>query len=618
MATSELEDVGWRFPRQLINDVSRLVKLLSTALKREVRSNEIVQLVACAFIGSVVGISVTIIRTLVQLLQKVAFSISGGGQLSTGLGIDHMRIIFIPAIGGLILGGLALAARRSGAGDIVDPIEANALHGGRMSFADSVRLTVSTMISNAAGASLGMEAGYTQFGSGVFSAVGGYFSLRRSDRRIFVTAGAAAAIAAAFNAPFAGAFYGFELILGSYSPAALAPVMAAAVCGTLSERILGEAEPLVTLPIAAQLQWNSYLLFAVMGVLAAGLGVLAMTTVTATERTLKDFKVPDWMRPCAGGIVLSAIALFFPQVLGSGLSGIQYHFAVPEEFLPLLVLLAAKLLASAISVGSGFRGGLFSSSLFLGCVFGGVFARASGYFDPSLGAQYPAFLLVGMGATAAAIVGAPFTMIFLVLETTQDFPMTIGVIVSVIASATIVRLTFGYSFSTWRFHVRGLTLRGAYDVGWLADLSVARLMRSDPKVAPTNMSLRSLRAKYPPGSAKQIFATAPDGHYAGWVDLAQVHDPELDEVMDAGVVADFVQQPHIFLLPSENIRTALKRFEEGQCEALPVLSARADPRVVGYVTEAYALRRYTQELERRNSAELGQRNLFSIGQSPPG
>jgi CIC family chloride channel protein len=161
-------------------------------------------------------------------------------------------------------------------------------------------------------------------------------------------------------------------------------------------------------------------------------------------------------------------------------------------------------------------------------------------------------------------------------------------------------------------------LRGAYDVGWLADLSVARLMRSDPKVAPTGTPLRDLRSKYPVGSTKQVFAVAPDGHYAGWVDMAFVHDPQLDDALDAGVVADVVQQPNIYLLPAENIRAALTRFEEARCEALPVVSARADTRVIGYVTEAYALRRYSQELERRSGTELGHRNLFSLGQAPPG
>jgi CIC family chloride channel protein len=217
---------------------------------------------------------------------------------------------------------------------------------------------------------------------------------------------------------------------------------------------------------------------------------------------------------------------------------------------------------------------------------------------------------------AAAIVGAPFTMVFLVLEATGDFPLTIGVLVSVITAATIVRLTFGYSFSTWRFHARGLGLRGAHDIGWIADLNVARMMRADPKVVPSDMSLRALRAKYPPGSAKRVFVVAPDGHYAGWVDMAALHDPQFDDVVDEAAVADVVGPAGVYLLPSENVRTALARFEQSQSEILPVLSARADPRVIGYMTEAYALKRYAQELERRRSAELGEKDLFSLGQMP--
>ena len=111
--------------------------------------------------------------------------------------------------------------------DIVDPIEANALHGGRMSLRDSLWLTFTTVLSNGAGASLGMEAGYSQLGAGIYSWAGRWFRLRRADLRIFVTAGAGAAIAAAFNAPLAGAFYGYELILGSYTTRALAPVVVA-------------------------------------------------------------------------------------------------------------------------------------------------------------------------------------------------------------------------------------------------------------------------------------------------------------------------------------------------------------------------------------------------------
>ncbi|HEX4080593.1 MAG TPA: chloride channel protein [Rhizomicrobium sp.] len=597
--------------------VVRPLRLLYAAFQREIRSNELTQIFACAFIGSGVGIAVEGLRALVQFLHRVDFGIPPGALLSTGVDVDRIRIAIVPALGGLILGMLALMARRFGTRDIVDPIEANALYGGRMSFPDSVRLTASTVISNAAGASLGMEAGYTQFGSGLFSTIAGYFHLRRADHRVFVTAGAAAAIAAAFNAPLAGAFYGYELILGSYLPNALAPVAVAAVCGALSQRFIAGPQPLFAVSGSVALNVHSYVLFGLMGVIASGIAIIAMMGVTWTERSLKNSPIPDWLRPCVGGCLLSAIAWFYPQVLGSGHGAVEHYLHTTLPLLPLALLLVAKLLASAVSVGSGFRGGLFSSSLFLGCLYGGVFAKCAVLLDPHLSVQYLAFLLVGMGAVAAAIIGAPLTMVFLVLESTGDFPITVGVLVSVIASATIVRLTFGYSFSTWRFHVRGLGLRGAHDVGWIADLTVARLMRSDPKLVPTSMPLKALREKYPPGTAKRVFAIAPDGHYAGWVDMAAVHDPQLDEALDEGAVADLVQQRESFLLPNENVRTALARFDETQSETLPVLSARADPRVVGYITEAYALKRYAQELERRRSAELGERDLFALGQSPP-
>lgn len=603
---------------EALNSFVRRIRLLYAGFQRELRSNELTQIFACAFIGSAVGICVAALRALVQWLHRVDFAMHGAGLLSTGLSLDRARIVIVPALGGLILGLLAVGVRRFGSRDIVDPIEANALYGGRMSLPDSLRLTGFTLISNAAGASLGMEAGYTQFGSGVFSSIAGYFRLRRADHRVFVTAGSAAAIAAAFNAPLAGAFYGYELILGRYMPNALAPVAVAAVCGALSQRFIAGAQPLFAVSGNVPLDVHSYVLFGIMGVLAAAIAIVAMMGVTWTERGLRHSPVPDWLRPCTGGLALSVIAWFYPQVLGSGHGAIEYYLHATLPLLPLALLLVAKLVASAVSVGSGFRGGLFSSSLFLGCLYGAVFAKCVAWLEPHFGVQYLAFLLVGMGAVAAAIIGAPLTMVLLVLESTGDFPITAGVLVSVIASATIVRLTFGYSFSTWRFHVRGIGLRGAHDIGWIAELTVAKMMRSDPKLVPTSMPLKELREKFPPGTAKRVFAVAPDGHYAGWIDIALVHDPQLDDAVEVGQVADIVQQRNEYLLPGENVRTALARFDQTQSETLPVLSARADPRVVGYVTEAYVLKRYAQELERRRSAELGEQDLFALGPAPHG
>ena len=330
-----------------------------------------------------------------------------------------------------------------------------------------------------------MEAGYSQLGSAVYSFIGQYFRLRRADLRVFVTAGAAAAIAAAFNAPLAGAFYGFELILGGYTARALAPVAVASVVAALTQRSLTHMSALFVVSGGIAMAQESYFLFGAMGIVAAGIAILTMRAVTWTERSLRATRVPDWLRPAVGGMLLSAIALYFPQVLGSGHGAIQYHFDEQWPWAMLAALLLAKLAASAISIGSGFRGGLFSSSLLLGALFGAVFVEIAALFFPAVAGARSAFMLAGMGSVAAAIIGAPLTMVFLVLEATGDFQVTLGVFIAVIIASTIVRLTFGYSFATWRFQLKGLGIRSAHDIGWISELTVGRLMRSTPSSSPT-------------------------------------------------------------------------------------------------------------------------------------
>jgi CIC family chloride channel protein len=594
----------------------RRVRAILTNFQRDLRDAEAGQILLCAAMGCFTGAVVDLLREGVAWLHVFDFGIPANRYLSEGVGVSRLRLLFVPLLGGLVLGVAARAVRAKRFNEIVDPIEANALHGGRMSLRDSLWLTFTTVISNGAGASLGMEAGYSQLGAGLYSWLGRWFRLRRADLRVFVTAGAGAAIAAAFNAPLAGAFYGYELILGSYTTKALAPVMVATVSAALTQRAMSHMKALFDVTGAFNVTSESYFLFALLGVGAAGVAVAAMQAVTWTERSLRASGLPDWLRPAVGGVLLSALALYAPQVLGSGHGAVQFHFDIRWTFWALVVLLAMKLVASAISVGSGFRGGLFSSALFLGALFGAVFAQGAAYFVPALEAQHNVFMLAGMGAVAAAIIGAPLTMVFLVLEATGDFQVTIAVVIAVTVASTIVRILFGYSFATWRFHLRGLSIRGAHDVGWISDMTVGRLMRSDAKTVPENLGLRALRAAYPVGGAKRLYVVDAAGHYIGAIDTNDLHDVEIDDALDGAVAGDLAETPDQFLLPSENIRSALTRFDALQVETLPVLLSRSQKTVVGYMTEAYALKRYSAELERMRSAELGQRDLFSIGPLP--
>ncbi|MGH6988521.1 MAG: chloride channel protein, partial [Stellaceae bacterium] len=318
--------------------------------------------------------------------------------------------------------------------------------------------------------------------------------------------------------------------------------------------------------------------------------------------------VPGWLRPVFGGIALGIIALGFPEVLGSGHGAIQQ--VLGRNILPvtLALLVGAKAVASAISVGTGFRGGLFSSSLFLGSLYGSAVGAFLIWLLPGWHIDQLAYALVGMGAVAASIVGAPVTMILLILELTADFYVAMGVMTGVIIAALVTRLVFGYSFATWRFHLRGVPIRGAFDVGWIRDLTVEKLMRRDVNTAPVDLPLAELRQRFPLSGTKRFFLTDEKGEFAGIVTTADLYNPDLK--LEGKTALEIRHGDVQYLLPHQNVRAALDRFSNSELEVLPVVASASDHHVIGFVTEAYALRRYNHELERSRGRDLGDTTLF--------
>src|ERR1700690_3191729 len=200
-------------------------------LRAFVRAHETSLVLLAALIGTIGGLVVVAMSVAVAGLHALLFNISIRERLSSQPSIEPVRAILVPSIGGLLIGIAFLLLLRWRPAREIDPIEANALHGGRMSFRGSVVVALETIWSSGVGASVGLEAGYTQLSSGLGASLGRGFHLRRADQRLMVGCGAAAAIAGAFGAPLAGAFYAFELVLGGYTPASLTPVGVASVVG---------------------------------------------------------------------------------------------------------------------------------------------------------------------------------------------------------------------------------------------------------------------------------------------------------------------------------------------------------------------------------------------------
>ncbi|WP_455974455.1 chloride channel protein [Methylorubrum populi] len=593
-------------------------------LRAWVRASELALVLLAAVTGCLGGLAVAGMSGATQILREVLYRLPSGQRLSGLTALPSgglMGLSFLaPALGGAVLGLLLLASTRGrgrGRRSVVDPIEANALHGGRMSLRGSFDVAAQNVVSNGSGASVGLEAGYTQIAAGLASRLGIAFEMRRSDLRTLVGCGSAAAIAAAFGSPLTGAFYAFELIIGTYTIATLAPVVVAALCGSLVARALAPQPALVDVgalalarngPVGAE----DTLPCLVLGLACAGFAVLLMRGVTLVEQGFRASRLPAPVRPVLGGLCVGGLALMTtPQILSAGHGALHLHLA-PEAAMGLLALaglIAAKAVASAVSIGSGFRGGLFFASLFLGALVGRLFAGLAPLVWPgfdSFGLAPVGYAVIGMSAFAAAIVGGPLTMTFLALEMTGSFPVTALVLASVIASSLTVRKTFGYSFATWRFHLRGESIRSAHDVGWMRNLTVGRMMRKDIRPVPLDTPMATFLRAHPLGSPSRVVAVDEQGRYAGIILVPDAHARAVEQGDGPAQLSDIVRHADAFLLADMSVKQAAKAFDEAESEALAVLDGADSRRVIGLLTESHTLKRYSDELDRQRRAMLGE------------
>ncbi len=559
--------------------------------RRRIRASEVWLTAIAIGIGALAGLSTLVIAACAHGLQWLFYGVGPNQRLST-ITVVPPAAVLVPVIGGLALGLMTWLWGRRRSLTIVDPVEANALHGGRMSMRESLFLAVQSIISNGSGASVGLEAAYAQMGAAIASKTGGTLNLRRSDLRTFVGAGAGAAIAAAFGAPLTGAFYAFEIIIGSYAVGNIAPVVGAALAGALVVHFLGEGGLVIHVFATDSLTLTHYLLFAILGVICAVLGIAIMRLVALVERVAARAPGPRWIRPALGGFLLAGLAWMQPQTLSSGHGALAMDLAAHLVLASLGWLILAKASASIIALGFGFRGGLFFASLFLGSLVGRFYALALTALSAHHGIDPVAASLVGMGAMAVAIIGGPFTMTFLVLETTGDFALTAATLAASITASLVVRELFGYSFSTWRLHMRGETIRSAQDVGWMRTLTAGRMMRGDAKSIAAAASIEEFRSRYPLGSARWVVALDDAGRYAGIIRVATVHaDPDA-----GGPIGGKAITRNAWLLPSMNIKEVMRIFDETESDELAVVGD--DGKVLGVLTEAYATRRYAEELEK--------------------
>src|SRR5258705_1562856 len=374
-------------------------------LRAFVRAHETSLVVLAAMIGTIGGLVVLAMSVAVAGLHALLFNISITERLSSQPSIETLRAVLVPSLGGLLLGVALLLLLRWRPTREIDPIEANALHGGRMSFRGSVIVALQTTWSSGVGASVGLEAGYTQLASGLAASLGRGFHLRRADQRIMVGCGAAAAISGAFGAPLAGAFYAFELVIGGYTPASLTPVGVAAVAGYFVTHGFEALSLGIGVGPVGDVLGRDLAIAALLGILAALFGIVIMRGVALCEAGRGKTRLWPPRRPALGRPPRGLLALLTPQVMSSGHGALHFTSIVSMPLAMIAIVFVLKALGSVISLGSGFRGGLLFATLFMGALGGRLFAPGVDTVWPGLAFDPNVYAVIGMIVPSATVSG---------------------------------------------------------------------------------------------------------------------------------------------------------------------------------------------------------------------
>ena len=358
------------------------IKPLARWLDRVQPSETVVMFVLAIVVGVTTGAGVWLFKQLIEIANRLFFGVLGGALSPLG----GWTVLLLPALGGLIVGVLMYLfvgeERHHGVAGIM---EAVALAGGRLRYRRIPIKTVAASISIGAGASVGPEDPSVQIGANLGSFLGQV--LRQSDdrTRTLVAAGAAGAIAAAFNAPIAGIFFALELIIGELSGGLFGSVALAAVISAVFTQAVSGAEPAFHVPIY---EFNSPLelpLYLTLGVLAGVVSALYIRAIYKAHDVFHALKAPRWIKPAIAGLIVGVVGIFLPQIFGVGYSTIEQILNGQTFSLGLLIaLLIAKLILTPVSIGGGFPGGVFAPSLFLGATLGAAFGSIVQAGDPGL------------------------------------------------------------------------------------------------------------------------------------------------------------------------------------------------------------------------------------------
>ena len=508
-------------------------------------------LALCVGIGA--ALLAILFREAIGVFQYLWIGFNGEFLYTVAKSMPAWQVFLGPVVGGLVVGLLLerISTRRTGG--VADVIEARAITGRKLSKRDGLWSALITTISLGSGASGGREGPVVHLGATLAMALSERFSLPEWSRRTLLGAGVASAISASFNAPIAGVLFAHEVILGHYSMRALVPIVISSTAGAILSRLWFGDYAAFAVPDMQITSYWEFPAFVLLGITAAVVAMLFQFALFSADYVARKITMPLRFRPLTGGILVGLIGVAFPQVLGVGYDITNQALQNDMALGLMLTLIFAKTAATAITLAARFGGGVFSPALYLGALTGASFSIIAASAFPDMASSHGLYAMLGMGAVAGAVLGAPISTAMIVFELTGGYAISIALLLTVAVAQGVTQALHGHSWFQWQLEMRGLFVTDGPHRTVTATIRVMDFMETPN----------------------------PD---------AEPEAPDPDD-----------KRP--LLSPTDTLEKALRLFDEGGWSRLPVAHPQDKDRILTWATQIRALAYFNRALVQASEEE---------------
>ncbi|HKV11223.1 MAG TPA: chloride channel protein, partial [Thermoanaerobaculia bacterium] len=569
---------------------------------------------AIGIVGVISGLLGFVTELLIGAVQTVLWG-EHGDLLEIARKVPDWVVVAAPATGGAVVGLLLWLNRRKrvrgesvGGEGMAMLIEAVALSGGKIAPRPVLVNAAAAVATVGAGGSLGREGPMIRLGAMISSWIGQRFSMPSHRLKILVGCGAAAGLSATYNIPIGGTLFAMEVILGNFALEIFGPIVASSVIATLIARSLVGNVRLYAAPEYTLLSGWEMLPYAGLGIVGGLASVLFVSGVSLGGKAFSRLRfLPRPFHPLLGMALLGLIGVYVPYALGRGygtinlvLSGqikLPTRLELSDRYTILLLLgiAAVKLVATALTKGSGGSGGLFTPSLLFGALVGGAYGYWVHSLWPSVASPYGAYAAVGMAAIMAGTSHAPISAILILFEFTGNYDLILPTMLASILSTVVARRIRPLSMYTEPLKQRGIDLPWRMEEAVLAGLKAEDLARPDPQILRPGDNYQTVVDKFFATRRQRLFVVGTDGRLLGAVSLHDIkHVLESPEMLTAVVAHDLMVPVDRAVDKDERLHRATELFAISEFERLPVVED--GDRFLGVLAKRDLLAVYAQEV----------------------